>query len=233
MDSSPDVLAETVRAKRIAVDNDLELLRVRLQQADPRRIDAKRWARTAVPIAAGAVAVWAWTTRRRAVRSLEDLLAHGLNELNGTERLLVPALRRMAAEASNPELRKAFETHCRETEGHVDRLTRVFRSIGARPNDRDVSTGAAGLIADGESFLKRNMDPDVRDTWLVAAAQRVEHFEIATYGTVRTYAQTLGFTHAANLLQQSLEEERATDEKLTRLAERFINPQSIRSAPLS
>jgi ferritin-like metal-binding protein YciE len=234
MDASPDVLADTVRMQRIAVDNDLELLRVRLQRADPRRrVDAemmKRWARTAVPVAAGAVGLWAWARRRRSVRSLDDLLARGLHELYGTERLLVPALQRMASEASNPELRTAFETHASETEGQLDRLTRVFRSIGIRPKKRDGSIGVEGLIAEGESLLKRRVDPDVRDAWLVAAAQRIEHFEIATYGTVRTYAETLGYTQAAQLLQQTLEEERAADEKLSLLAMRFINPQSIRSA---
>jgi ferritin-like metal-binding protein YciE len=227
MDASADVLAETVRAKRIAVDNDLELLRLRLQRATPRPPDLARWARTAVPVAAATAAVWFWARRRRAVRSLDDLFAHGLNELIATERLLVPALERMAGEASNPELRSALETHRHETEGHIDRLMRACRSIGRRPNGRDASTGAAGLIADGDSLLKRNVNPDVRDAWLVSSAQRIEHFEIAAYGTARTFAETLGFPYAAQLLQQTLEEERAADQKLTQLAERFINPQSM------
>ena len=83
-------------------------------------------------------------------------------------------------------------------------------------------------MSDGERLLARKVDRDVRDAWLIATAQRVEHLEIAAYGTVRTYAETLGYTFAAQLLQQTLEEERATDEKLTHLAERFVNPQSIR-----
>src|SRR5215208_7175232 len=101
MDASPDVLAETVRAKRVAIDNDLELLRVRLQQADPRRIDTARWAKTALPVAAGTAALWLWTARRGRVDSLEHLLVHGLTDLYQAEHQIVPALERMRAQASN------------------------------------------------------------------------------------------------------------------------------------
>ena len=229
MDASTDTLAETVRAKRIAIDNDLELLRVRLRQADPRRIDAARWAKTVLPVAAGAAALWFWKTRRRRVDSLEQLLVHGLTELYQAEHQLLPALDRMRAQASDEELEKAFDHHHYETEGHIDRLVRVFRSVGTRPT-RGSSAAIAAIVADGERLLARKAEPEVRDAWLIATAQRIEHLEIANYGTVRTYAETLGYTFAAQLLQQTLDEERATDEKLTRLAERFINPQSIRSS---
>jgi ferritin-like metal-binding protein YciE len=233
MDASTNVLAEEVRAKRVAVDNDLELLRVRLQEADPRRmVDAGRWARTAVPIVAGTAAVWLWARRRRSVNSLHQLLIHGLNDLYRDEHQLLPALQRMSAKASNPELQKAFEHHRLETEGHVERLERVFRSVGAKPKSRKGSSDAvAAIVAEGERLLKARAAHDVRDAWLIATAQRIEHIEIATYGTVRTYAETLGFTYAADLLQQTLEEERAADEKLSNLAERFVNPQSIRTPP--
>jgi ferritin-like metal-binding protein YciE len=230
MDASPDILAEHVRAKRTAIDNDLELLRVRLAKADPRqRIDARQAARTALPVVAGTAAVLLWRRSRRRVDSLEQLLVHGLTELYDAEHQLLPALDRMAAEASNDELQHAFAQHRAETEGHIDRLQRVFRSVGSRPR-RGKSTAFEAVIADGERLLARKVDRDVRDTWLIGTAQRVEHLEIASYGTVRTFAETLGFTHAAQLLQQTLEEERAADVKLTHLAERFVNPQSIRRA---
>ncbi len=231
MDASPDVLAlaATVRAKRLAIDNDLELLRVRLTRADPRRADARRWATMALPVAAGTAALWLWRTRRRRVDSLEQLLVYGLTDLYRAERQLLPALDRMRAQASNPELEQAFDHHRYETVGHIDQLDRVFRSVRARPM-RGSSEAVAAIVRDGERLLMRTVDRNVRDAWLIATAQRIEHLEIAGYGTVRTYAETLGYTHAARLLQQTLEEERATDEKLTHLAERFVNPQSIRTA---
>jgi ferritin-like metal-binding protein YciE len=229
MDASPDVLAETVRAKRVAIDHDLELLRVRLQKADPRRIDTARWAKTVLPVAAGTAALWLWSARRRRVDSLEQLLAHGLMDLYQGEHQLLPALGRMRAQASNEDLEKAFDHHRYETEGHIERLERVFRSIGAKPK-RGSSAPIAAIVAEGERLLARKVDRDVRDAWLIATAQRIEHLEIANYGTVRAYAETLGYTFAGQLLQQTLEEERATDQKLTHLAERFVNPQSIRSS---
>jgi ferritin-like metal-binding protein YciE len=212
----------------VAIDNDLELLRVRLQNADPRRIDIARWAKRVLPVAVGAAALGLWTRRRRRVDSLEQLLVHGLNDLYRAEHQLLPALDRMRAHASNEELEKAFGHHLYETGGHIERLERVFRSVGAKPT-RGSSAAVAAIVGDGERLLARKVNRDVRDAWLIATAQRLEHLEIANYGTVRTYAQTLGYTFAAQLLQQTLEEERVADEKLTRLAERFVNPQSIRS----
>jgi ferritin-like metal-binding protein YciE len=227
MDTSPDVLAEEVRAKRTAIDNDLELLRVRVSQADPRRnINPQRLAQAAAPLAAGA-ALWMFARRRRAVGSLEQLLIHTMGELYKTELTLMPALERMRAAATNPDLASAFEQHRRETDVQLDRLERAFRSIGAKPK-RGISESVAAIVAEGERLLKRKVDPDVRDAWLIATAQRAEHLEISGYGTARTFAQTLGHTYAAGLLNETLEEERATDEKLTRLAERFVNLQSIR-----
>jgi ferritin-like metal-binding protein YciE len=228
MDASPDVLADTVRAKRTAIDNDLELLRVRLAKADPRRrIDAKRLAARALPIVAGTAAMWLWRSRHRRVDSLARLLVHGLTDLYHGEHQLLPALDRMRDQAWNEELQRAFAHHLAETEGHIARLDRVFRVIGVRPK-RGSSPAVAAVIEEGEQLLGSHVKRDVRDAWLIATAQRIEHLEIAGYGTARAYAEMLGYTYAAQLLQQTLEEEKAADEKLTRLATRFVNPQSIR-----
>jgi len=235
MDANPDVIAETVRAKRTAIDNDLELLSVRLAQADPRRHinrvqvqqTARRVAPTVLPAVAAVAGLWMWRRRRRRVDSLYKLLVHGLTELYEAEHDLLPVLDRMQAQASDEELQRAFGQHRLKTEGQIDRLRRVFRSMGARPR-RGSSGAIAAVVGDAKRLLARNIDSDIRDAWLIATAQRVEHLEIANYGTARTYAETLGFVQAAHLLQQTLEEERATDEKLTCLAERFVNPRTVR-----
>lgn len=230
MDASPDALADTVRAKRAAIDRDLERLRARLAQADPRRrIDVRRAAAQALAVVAGLAGLWIWSRRRHRVRSLEQLLVHGLADLYETEQQLLPALDRMRQLAWSEDVEHAFAQHRVETEGHIDRLERVFRSIGSRPR-RGSASAVEAIIEDGEKLLSRKVDRDVRDAWMIATAQRIEHFEIANYGTVRSYAETLGFTFAAQLLQQTLEEERAADEKLTRLAERFVNPESTRTS---
>ena len=229
MDARPDILADEVRAKRIAIDNDLELLRVRLKRMDPRRVDTARWAKAAGPIVAGLGLAWWWARRRRSVGSLDQLLVKALSDLRATELALVPALCRMSARATNADLAQAFAHHRQETIGHVERLERVFRSIGAAPRRR-AERAVDSTLAEADRLLKRKVDPDIRDAWLIASAQRVEHIEIASYGTARAFAETLGYTHAAQLLQETLEEERRSDETLTRLAERFVNLQSIRSA---
>ena len=229
MDASAETLAEEVRAKRVAIDNDLELLRLKVRKADPRRLAGTPWLKTAAPVVAGLGAAWWWARRRRSVTSLEHLLVKELSDLYASERQLLAPLQRMSAQATNPELKAAFAQHQMETAEHVERLERVFRSIGARPR-RGAYEAVAGVITECERLLKRKVDPDVRDAWLIASAQRVEHIEIANYGTARTFAQTLGYAHAAQLLQETLEEEKRTDEKLTRLAEQFVNMQSMRSS---
>jgi ferritin-like metal-binding protein YciE len=237
MDASPDVLAERVRAKRTAIDNDLELLRVRVAQADPRRRfdrqqireHASQIATVAAPAVAGALGLWIWSRRRRRVDSLHRLLVHGLRELYATEQALLPALDRMRRQASSEDLRGALARHRTATETHIERLERVFRSVDARPRPGS-SAAVDAIVQDAKRLLARKVERDVRDAWLIATAQRIAHLQIAGFGTVRAYADTLGFVRAAELLQQILVEERATDEELTRLAERFVNPQTIRSS---
>jgi len=224
-DTNPQALADAVRAKRVSIDNDLELIRVRLQRLVPRRpFDARRIARIALPVVAGAGAM-IWARRRRRVDSLELLLVHLLGELYRTETELVSALGAMRATAHDPDLRTALEQHRIETQGHVQRLERVFRSIGVRPKAAR-SGVVTSIAADSARLLKRRVHPDVQDAWLIATAQRIEHQEIAGYGTARAYAQTLGHLHAADLLAETLEEERMADAKLTHLAERFVNDRA-------
>jgi ferritin-like metal-binding protein YciE len=226
MDASPDTLAQAVRAKRIALDNDLELLRVRAQSVHPRQA-ALRWGKVAAPMAAGLAAVWWWQRHRHSIASLQQLLVHGLRELYAAEHAMLPSLERMREQATNRDLASLFSVHLEVSRVHIERLERVFRSVGAKPSHRAAAPVAA-MQQEGMRLLKRKADPDVRDALLIAMAQRAEHLEIAGYGTCRTHAATLGYTYAAQLLQETLEEERDFDVQLTYLAERFVNLESIR-----
>ena len=229
MDSSPDILADELDMKRTAVDNDRELLRVRLEKSWPTREDAIRWSQRVLPVLAVTAGIWWWSSRRRAIDSLHQLLIYALDELYQMERELGPALRRMAAQASDPELKYAIGTHADETAVHRSRLQRVFRAVGAMPQRVTTAEGLGGIIADAEFLLRHNVDSHVRDAWLIATVQRIAHVAISAYGTARTYADLLALDSAALLLQKTLEEQRATDEKLTRLATGFVNPLSIRA----
>lgn len=231
MDQSPDVLADTVRAKRIAIDNDLELLRVRAQAVHPRRLVAQwssQWSRTAVvPAVLGLIALVVWQRRRKAVASLRDLLVHELEGLVHAERQAVDVFTRMRGAAANPDLASLFSRFADVSRTHIARLDRVLRSVGARAG-KGSSAALEAIEAEGVRLLKRERDASVRDAGLIATAQRIAHVEIANYGTARAFADTLGYTYAAQLLEQSLEEERSFDQQLTRLAERFVNPRSVR-----
>jgi ferritin-like metal-binding protein YciE len=159
--------------------------------------------------------------------TLKDLYIHELKDLFSAEKQLLKALPKMAKAASNPELSKGFEEHLEETEGHVARLEEILES-------HDQSTrgpkckGMEGLVAEGAEIIEEEADDEVRDAGLIAAAQRVEHYEIAGYGTARTYAELLGDETGARLLQQTLDEESATDEKLTELATSSINVAALK-----
>ena len=223
MDASPDVLAESVRARRVAIDHDLEQLRARLERADPRRrINGQRAAAVALPVVAGTAALWLWRSRRRRMSSLDELLVSTLSDLYRSEREMLPALDRMRAAASNEDLAHEFARHRTETERHLERLERVFRALSARPT-RGSSASAAAIIAEGERLMSRGMAREVRDAALIATAQRIEHLEIAAYASVCGQAKLLGFLYAAELLQLTLEEEEAMDRRLTRLAEGLVN----------
>jgi ferritin-like metal-binding protein YciE len=157
------------------------------------------------------------------VDTLRDLFVKELSDIYSAEKQLLKALPKMAKAASFPELKKAFETHTTQTKNHVARLDDVFASIGEKPK-RVRCKGMEGLIEEGSELLKEKGVPAALDAGMIAAAQRVEHYEIAAYGTARTYAETLGEDDAAKLLQETLNEESETNEKLTNIAVTTVNP---------
>lgn len=159
------------------------------------------------------------------LNTLEDLYVNELRDLYHTEKQLVRALPKMAKKASNEELRSAFAEHLEVTRGHVQRLEQIFEDLGMAARAKPCR-GMEGLIEEGNELMQEKADPDVLDAGLISAAQRVEHYEMAAYGTVRTFAETLGYEEAANLLQQTLDEEGEADKKLTQIAESMINVQA-------
>ena len=154
--------------------------------------------------------------------SLDDLFLAQLQDLYDAEKRLTAALPKMEAAASSPALRAAFRDHLRETEHQVERLEQVFEMLGCEAK-RETCPAMKGLIAEGEEMVQAKGDPAVKDAALIAAAQRVEHYEIAGYGTVRTFAERLGHHEIAQLLQETLDEEGNTNKRLTALAEQGIN----------
>jgi ferritin-like metal-binding protein YciE len=158
--------------------------------------------------------------------SLTKLYAHELKDLYSAEKQLVEALPKMIAAASNKDLKKALKDHLTATRRQVQRLDKVFARTDYSPRGHKCE-GMAGLVKEGAALLKEDSEPDVLDAAIIAAAQRVEHYEMAGYGTARTYAEKLGDYKAADLLQESLEEEAQADRLLSRLAERTINFQAM------
>lgn len=157
--------------------------------------------------------------------TLDDLFLQQLEDIYDAENRLVDTLPKMAEAARHADLKIAFEHHLRETQGHVRRLEEVFREIGKEPK-RETCDAMKGLISEGAAMIKAGGSDDVRDAGLIAAAQRVEHYEMATYGTLRTLARTLGHHGIADTLHATLEEEGAADHKLTELAESHINVEA-------
>jgi ferritin-like metal-binding protein YciE len=154
--------------------------------------------------------------------SLEKLYVEDLKDLYDAESRIVKALPKMAKAASASALRQGFETHLSQTEEHLERLKQIFGERGL-PAKGKKCAAMEGLLEEGKELMGEEADPEVRDAGLIAAAQKVEHYEIASYGCVRTYAEILGEKEAARLLQKTLDEEKLTDEKLTQLAMSGIN----------
>lgn len=156
------------------------------------------------------------------LQSLQDLYLHELKDIYSAEKQLLKALPKMAKAAANPKLRAGFEKHLEETRVQVERLDQIFEKLGKTPRGTKCK-GMEGLIAEGEELIEEGGEAEVLDAGLISAAQRVEHYEIAAYGCAKTYARILGEKDAEKLLDKSLQEEGATDKKLTQLAESSIN----------
>ena len=162
------------------------------------------------------------------IESMEDLFLEQVEDLYDAERRLVKALPKMADASTSIALRQAFESHLLETEGHVRRLEDVFRVLGQDPKGQTCDA-MKGLISEGEDIVSDIEQSSLRDAGLIAAANRVEHYEIAGYGSARTFADILGLSEAAALLEQTLQEEKRADQKLTQLAESMVNDQALRT----
>ena len=154
--------------------------------------------------------------------SLEELFKDELKEIFDAEKQLTKALPKLAKKATSTELQTAFEDHLQETEMHVERLEQVFDQLGMAPRAR-ASKAMRNLIAEGSDMIAEAEDDATRDALMIAAAQKVEHYEIAAYGTLRTWANVLGRRDAAGLLDETLDEEKQTDQRLTQIAESSIN----------
>ena len=159
--------------------------------------------------------------------TLETLLLEQIKDLYSAENQLIEALPKMAAGASTADLKKAFQSHLNETKTHKTRLEKAFRELGHEPEDHTCEA-MKGLITEGDSVLSADGDPKVKDAAIIAAAQRVEHYEMAGYGCARTFANQLGHESVADLLQETLDEEAAADEKLTKIAETLVNPKAAK-----
>jgi ferritin-like metal-binding protein YciE len=155
---------------------------------------------------------------------LKELYIEELKDLYSAENQLVKALPKMAKAASSEELKAGFQEHLEQTQGHVQRLEEIFKDLGESPRGKKC-VGMEGLVAEGSEVMKEDFEINVKDAALIGAAQRVEHYEIAAYGTVRELAEVLGQSDHASLLQETLDEEKETDEKLTELASQ-INEQA-------
>ena len=159
---------------------------------------------------------------------LHDLFEDQIKDLYSAENQILKALPKMAKNATNPQLRTAFERHLEETRGHVTRLEQIAAELNFTPKGKKCK-GAEGLIEEGKEVMEEFED-ETLDAGLIGAAQRVEHYEIAGYGTARTHAELLGYKKAARLLQQTLDEEERTDKKLTQIAESVVNVEALQGA---
>lgn len=159
------------------------------------------------------------------LQTLNDLFLVELKDLYNAEEQILEALPKMAAAAQNDELKRAFQDHESVTRDQVRRLDMIADDLGLELKGHKCK-GMEGIIKEGSQILHAKGEPEVLDAGLISAAQRVEHYEMAGYGTARTFARRLGHTRAADLLQQTLDEEGETDERLTRIAETMVNPEA-------
>jgi ferritin-like metal-binding protein YciE len=162
------------------------------------------------------------------MESLKELFVGELKDLYSAENQILKALPKMIKKATSRELKSGFEQHLKETEVHVERLEKICQELNESPRGKKCK-GMEGIIADGKELMEEDAEPEVMEAGLIGAAQHVEHYEMAGYGCVRTYAELLGYSNLAKLLQQTLDEEKAADEKLTQLARR-INLEAEKAA---
>ena len=161
--------------------------------------------------------------------TLHDAFLDELRDAYDAEKQLTKALPKMAKAATSPELRAAFESHLEETRGQLERLEQVFENLGEKVRGKHCE-GIAGIIDEGKSVMEEDFDDATMDACLIAGGQRAEHYEMAAYGTLIAWAQAMGHMDAADLLQQTLDEEKAADEKLSALAEGGLNQQAADAA---
>lgn len=152
-----------------------------------------------------------------ALKTLADAFHDELRDILSAEKQLLKALPKMAKKASSTALKQAFENHLAETEKQVERVEKAFEDTGKSPRAKHCEA-MEGLVKEGEELMEEKADPDVMDALLIAAAQKVEHYEIATYGTLCTWAELLGYSNAKKLLKQNIDEEETADKKLTDLS---------------
>lgn len=162
------------------------------------------------------------------LESLQEIFVEELRDLYSAENQIIKALPKMIKASTSKELRAAFENHLLQTKEHVKRLEQIFEDLEEKPKGK-ICKGMEGLLKEGAELLEEDAEPEVLDVGLIAAAQRVEHYEIAGYGCVRTYAELLGNREAVNLLQETLNEEKAADEKLSSIAEE-VNVEAAEAA---
>jgi ferritin-like metal-binding protein YciE len=157
--------------------------------------------------------------------NLQDLLVEQLKDLYSAENQLIKALPKMAKAASSADLKAGFEEHLEQTKKQAERIEQICEGLGVSPKGKKCAA-MEGLIEEGKELMEEDADPAVLDAGLIAAAQKVEHYEMASYGSARTWAEELGLEDAAELLEETFEEEKATDEKLTQLAKQGVNTEA-------
>ena len=162
------------------------------------------------------------------LESLADAFHDELRDILSAERQLTKALPKMAKKATSPQLKKAFESHLAETEKHVERVEQAFDDTGKAARAKTCEA-MKGLLKEGEELMKEDASPEVMDALLIAAAQKVEHYEIATYGTLCTWAGVLGYSKASKLLKQNMAQEEAADQKLSTISE-TVNAKAAEGA---
>lgn len=163
------------------------------------------------------------------ISNLEDAFNHELKDIYHAEKQLLRALPKMAKAAEDQQLKAMFEEHLEQTKGQIERLEKIFEQVGKTPR-AEKCEAMAGIVEEGQSLMEEDAEPETMDAMLIGAAQKVEHYEIASYGTMVAWAQQLGMTDSARLLEQTLEEEKQTDQKLSRFAESRKNRQAANRA---